>query len=107
MNLLFHEKILGAITLFFVGFVFIYCTADTPTQNIVSGALTPSSPYLININTADAEELDTLEGIGAKTAEAIINYRNASGTFKTVNELCEVPGIGTSTLNKIREYIRV
>ncbi len=107
MKLLFHEKILGAITLLFVGFVFIFCTFRTPTLNIVSGASSPSSPYLININTADIEELDTLEGIGAKTAEAIISYREQNGAFKTVNELCEVSGIGTSTLDKIKEYIKV
>ncbi len=107
MKLLFHEKILGAITLLFVGFIFIFCAFRTPTQNIVSGAPSPSAPYLININTADAEELDTLEGIGAKTAEAIIRYREQNGEFKTVNELSEVSGIGTSTLDKIKEYIKV
>lgn len=107
MKLLFHEKILGAVTLLFVGFVFAFCTVRTPTVTIISGSSTPSAPYLININTADTEELDTLEGIGAKTAEAIISYRNKNGAFKTVNELCEVSGIGASTLDKIKEYIKV
>lgn len=107
MKLLFHEKILGAITLFFVSSVFIFCTFRTPTLNVVSGASTHSAPYLININIADVEELDTLEGIGAKTAEEIISYRKQNGAFKTVDELCEVSGIGTSTLNKIKEYIKV
>lgn len=107
MKLLFHEKILGAITLLFVGFVFIFCKFSTPTLNVVSGAEAPSAPYLININTADAEELDTLDGIGIKTAEAIINYREQNGAFKSVNELCEVSGIGISTLDKIKEYIKV
>ncbi len=107
MKLLFHEKILGAVTLLFVFFVFIFSTVRTPTINVVSGAPSPAAPYLININTADAEELDTLEGIGAKTAEAIISYREKNGAFKTVNELCEVSGIGTSTLDKIKKYIKV
>lgn len=107
MKLLFHEKILGVITLLFVGFAFTFCAVRTPTVTVVFGASTPSAPYLININTANAEELDTLEGIGAKTADAIISYRNKNGEFKTVNELCEVSGIGTSTLDKIKEYIKV
>ncbi|MBQ8004243.1 MAG: helix-hairpin-helix domain-containing protein, partial [Oscillospiraceae bacterium] len=64
-------------------------------------------PYLININTADISELDTLEGIGVKTAEAIIAYRNSHGGFKSVNELCEISGIGASTLDKIKEYIEI
>ncbi len=107
MKLLFHEKILGTITLLFVGFVFAFCTFRTPPQNIISGASASSVPYLININTANAEELDTLEGIGAKTAKAIIRHRELNGGFKTVNELCEVSGIGISTLDKIKQYIKV
>ena len=107
MKLLFHEKILVAATLLFVGFVFIFNTVRAPTLNVVSGSMSPATPYLININIADIEELDTLEGIGEKTAEAIISYRNKNGAFKTVNELCEVSGIGASTLDKIKEYIKV
>ena len=107
MKFLFHERILGAATLLFVGFIFVFATSRPSTLNVVSGAASPAAPYLININTANAEELDTLEGIGAKTAEEIIRYREQNGAFKTVNELCEVSGIGSSTLDKIKEYIKV
>ena len=57
----------------------------------------------ININTADAEALETgLIGIGAVKAQAIVAHREAHGPFATVDELLEVKGIGASTLEKNR-----
>jgi len=61
----------------------------------------------ININTASAEELQTLYGIGPVKAQAIIDYRNENGFFHTVEELINVPGIGPKTLEKIRDEITV
>ncbi len=107
MKLLFHEKILGILTLLFICSIFIFSITQKPELNVVFASPESAVPYLVNINTADANELDTLEGVGAKTAEAIISYRNKNGAFKTVNELCKVSGIGTSTLDKIKEYIKV
>ena len=56
----------------------------------------------ININTADANELATLPGIGPAKAEAIVKYRKANGKFKNVNELKEVKGIGDKMIEKIK-----
>ncbi|WP_219975135.1 ComEA family DNA-binding protein [Rubrobacter xylanophilus] len=64
-------------------------------------------PLLIDINTADAEELEELPEVGPATAEAIIEYRLANGPFRTVDELEEVPGIGPATLEKIRPFATV
>jgi len=55
----------------------------------------------ININTADAEQLATLPGIGSVKAEAIIKYRKDNGNFKNINELKEVKGIGDKMIEKI------
>jgi len=61
----------------------------------------------ININTASAEQLQTVKGIGEKTAEAIVKYREAHGTFETVDALVHVKGIGEKKLDKIDDDLVV
>ena len=61
----------------------------------------------ININTATAKELQTLRGIGPTMAQRIVEYRQTSGRFATVEELTHVKGIGEKTLEKIRDSIAV
>ncbi len=60
----------------------------------------------ININTATIEELETLPKIGPKTAKAIVDYRKKH-PFKSVDELIEVKGIGSKTLEKLRPLVTV
>ena len=61
----------------------------------------------VNINTADEEELSTLSGIGEKTAEKIIRYREEHGPFMTTEDLMNVPGIGESKYALIKDGICV
>ncbi len=61
----------------------------------------------ININTADAERLADLPGIGEKLAERIISYRSEHGGFKYEYEIMNVPGIGEAKYGKIKDYITV
>jgi competence protein ComEA len=61
----------------------------------------------ININTATAEQLDTLEGIGPAYAQKIIEYRTTSGGFKTIEEIKNVKGIGDKTFEKIASNITI
>ena len=61
---------------------------------------------LININTASANELDSLPGIGSVYAQRIVEYRNKS-LFHTVEEIKNIEGIGEKTFEKIRDYITV
>lgn len=61
----------------------------------------------ININTATAEELETLPGIGETLAGRIIEYRTEHGKFNSVSELINVSGIGNGRLEAILNYITV
>ena len=55
-------------------------------------------PLPVNLNTADAEALTALPGIGEELAARIVEYREEHGPFKTVEDLTEVPGIGQGKL---------
>ena len=65
----------------------------------------PTVPALININIATVDELETLPGIGATKAQAIIDFRSTNGNFSSPNDLDNVPGIGPATINLIKPYI--
>ena len=63
---------------------------------------------VVNINKANAEELDKLlVGIGPDKAENIIQYRKQNGKFATVDDLAKVKGIGPSTVEKNRDRIEL
>ena len=61
----------------------------------------------ININTATSQELQTIRGIGPAMARRIIEYRQTSGGFSTVDDLTNVKGIGEKTLEKLRDSLTV
>ena len=84
---------------------------EAPASNR-SGALPteippPSTDQRININTASQAELETLPGIGPVTAEKIIAYRESNGYFKIIEEIMDVPGIGTKKFEDIKDLITV
>lgn len=66
-----------------------------------------SNDGLININTASAEELDKLPGIGPSTAEKIISYRQSNGLFASIDDIKNVSGIGDATFDDIKTLITV
>ena len=59
----------------------------------------------ININTASAEELISLKGIGEKTAQAIIAYRQKNGPFKAIEDIKKVKGIGDKKFEALKNTI--
>ncbi len=61
----------------------------------------------ININKATVAELIVLKGIGEKTANSIIEYRQSHGEFKAIADLTEVKGIGEKTFAKLADQITV
>ena len=70
-------------------------------------SLSPTVPTLVNINTADADALMSLPGIGEVKAAAIIAYRETYGPFTSIEALLNVKGIGQSTLEGLREHITI
>ena len=70
-------------------------------------AVESEDSLVVNINTADVEELDGLPEVGPATAEAIVEHRRANGLFRTVEELEDVPGIGPTTLEEIKPFATV
>jgi competence protein ComEA len=71
-------------------------TASGPAGTTTSPGAAPAVP--LNLNTATAEQLDTLPGVGPVTAQKILQWRAAHGAFSAVDELLEVDGIGEKTL---------
>jgi competence protein ComEA len=61
----------------------------------------------IDINSADAKALTAIKGLGEKKAEAIVEYRDKNGKFKSADDLLKVKGIGKKLLETIKEEVEV
>lgn len=61
----------------------------------------------VNINTASAEELQKVPGIGPATAARIVEWRETQGRFERLEDLLNIRGIGTQTLERLRPYLEV
>ena len=67
----------------------------------------PTEPAIIDLNSATAEQLQTLPGIGPVIASRIIAYRERVGSFRTVGELMNVDGIGEKKLEEIWDLVTI
>lgn len=67
----------------------------------------PAQGGKVNLNTADATSLMTLDGIGEKTADKIIKYRQTNGKFNSIEDIKNVDGIGDKKFNAIKDDITV
>lgn len=79
---------------------------STASADKMTKAVKKEIPHDVNINTADKKLLTELPGIGPVTAEAIIDYRQTNGRFKSIDELTKVKGIGEKTLAKLKPYLQ-
>jgi competence protein ComEA len=66
---------------------------------------TPQAP--VSLNTATAEQLDTLDGVGPATASKILEYRRQHGGFRSIDDLGEIPGIGPKRLAALRGKVQL
>ncbi len=80
--------------------------AFATTHQQPAPAAAPSKPA-INLNAATVEQLESLPGIGRKTAELIIEYRTKSGGFKRIEDLMNIKGIGEKSFLKLKPLVAV
>jgi competence protein ComEA len=80
--------------------IVVPAVGETP----VSG---PADGGKVNLNTADAAALETLPRIGPAMAQRILDWRETNGRFTSVDDLLDVPGIGTATLDGFRDLVTV
>jgi competence protein ComEA len=87
-----------------------------PVEGAAAGTTAPSGSTAggaapggakVNLNTATAEQLDTLPGVGPVTAQAILGWRDTNGRFGSVDDLLDVKGIGEATLAELRDLVVV
>jgi competence protein ComEA len=76
-------------------------------ERLAGRAAAATTQFPINLNTATADQLEAIPGIGPVLAQRIIEYRQTHGRFQSVDELLEVRGIGPKRLESMRPYVTV
>lgn len=100
------NQTLRRIAVIFVLLMMAGAAAPSPSLAAPGGGVTVTEAK-ININTASAEELTALPGIGPSYAQRIVEHREKNGPFKKVEDLLNVRGIGEKTFEKIRDRLTV
>jgi competence protein ComEA len=86
--------------------LWVVVTAALLFASAARAAPRPALEGLVNINTASAQELQLLPGIGPAKAQRVIQYRKGH-PFRTIEELARVKGIGPKTVRKLRPHLTV
>ena len=86
--------------------IYVLKHGEKPKQ-ISDSSSSSSNTDVININTANKEQLMKISGVGKTKAEAIIAHREKNGDFKKKEDITKVRGIGKSTFEKIKDKIEV
>ncbi|HEV2289863.1 MAG TPA: helix-hairpin-helix domain-containing protein [Candidatus Acidoferrales bacterium] len=84
-----------------------FCCAALLATLTAAAAKKKLPAHPIDLNTATLKQLEELPGVGPATAQAILNFREKSGPFKSVNDLLAVPRISKRKLDKMRPYITI
>ena len=85
--------------------IYVLKHGEKPKQ--ISDSSSSSNTDVININTANKEQLMKISGVGKTKAEAIIAHREKNGDFKKKEDITKVKGIGKATFEKIKDKIEV
>ncbi|MFE8703235.1 helix-hairpin-helix domain-containing protein [Cytobacillus sp. FJAT-54145] len=77
------------------------------SQQVLTSVPLEADGGKVNLNKATESELQTIPGIGPSKAKAIVDYREQNGSFKTIEDLKSISGIGDKTFEKLKEHITV
>ena len=102
------RRITIAVALFvaaLLGSATVHAGQDRPAPAKASAAVAPAGP--VNLNSATVAQLERLPGVGAATAQRIIEYRQKNGAFKKAEELMNVRGIGEKSFLKLKPLVTV
>jgi competence protein ComEA len=91
----------------FVSAALVAVMALAMSSGIAAAAAKEQPSGKVNINTASAEQLTQLPGVGEKLAARIVEHRQKEGPFKTAQELMNVKGIGEKNFQKLQPYLSV
>ena len=94
----------GILCILLAAVAWMALAPDEPVPAIVRGA-EAGEPFLLDLNTASAEELACLPGIGPVLAERILSRRDELGAFRSKEDILSVSGIGEAVYEKIEPYI--
>lgn len=98
------RRLLMACLILLLGFMF---APIAPSFVCAEEGTEAAEAQMVNINTASIEALATLSGIGEKTAQAIVDYRDENGPFSIIEDIKNVKGIGDVKYNIIKHLITV
>jgi competence protein ComEA len=84
-----------------IAILFVVCALAVTAQK----KQPPAHP--LDVNVANVKELEQVPGIGPKTAQAIVDFRQKSGRFRRVEDLLAIKGISQGKLDKMRPYLKV
>ena len=105
-HLILSGVFLLAILIFAIFHINMQPTPSLPALSAKASATAPRD-YRLNINTASADELALLPGLGEKIAQRIVDYRNENGPFTEIDELTQVKGIKEALFNDLSDYITI
>ena len=99
---------LGLLVVFFVAGAVVSAQSPAKGGAATAASKTTAAPTApVNLNTASAAQLEALPGVGASTAKRILEYRQKNGSFKKIEELMNVKGIGEKSFLKLKPLITV